>query len=45
MDQLYDIEGSGVFYCIFEDMLSGKIPINTILFVDEIDTFFFNDKP
>jgi hypothetical protein len=35
----------GIFYCTYEDFLSGNIPLGTILLVDEIDTLFFNDKP
>ena len=34
-----------IHYCTYVDLLTGKIPLNTILLVDEIDSFFFADKP
>jgi hypothetical protein len=34
-----------IHYCTYSDLLSGQIPNNAILLVDEIDSFFFNDKP
>jgi hypothetical protein len=32
-------------YCTYSDLLTGNIPANTILFVDEIDSLFFSDAP
>jgi len=34
-----------IHYCTYLDVLSGKIPASTILFIDEIDSFFFADEP
>lgn len=32
-------------YCTHSDLLTGNIPIDTILFIDEIDSLFFSDVP
>jgi hypothetical protein len=34
-----------VFYCTYNDLLSGNIPSDAIIFVDEIDALFFGDEP
>ena len=44
-DDLFDASIKEVFYCTYDDFLSGKIPLDTCIFVDEIDTMFFADKP
>mmetsp|Transcript_34342 Transcript_34342/g.25425 ORF Transcript_34342/g.25425 Transcript_34342/m.25425 type:complete len:138 (-) Transcript_34342:63-476(-) len=44
-DDLWRAEVAGVFYCTYDDFLTGRIPLNTVLLVDEIDSLFFNDKP
>ena len=35
----------GIHYCTYQDLLTGAIPEDTILLVDEIDALFFNDIP
>jgi hypothetical protein len=32
-------------YCTYEDFATGRIPKDTILLVDEIDSLFFSEKP
>jgi hypothetical protein len=32
-------------YCTYEDVLTGNIPLNSVLFIDEIDSLFFADSP
>ena len=32
-------------YCTYFDVLTGNIPIDTIMFIDEIHSFFFSDAP
>ena len=32
-------------YCTYSDVLTGNIPIGTIMFIDEIDSLFFSDTP
>lgn len=32
-------------YCTYFDVLTGNIPIDTIVFIDEIDSLFFSDTP
>jgi hypothetical protein len=32
-------------YCTYSDFLSGSIPSDTVLLVDEIDSLFFADAP
>lgn len=44
-DNLWDEKVKSVHYCTFDDFLTGKIPLNAILLVDEIDLLFFNDVP
>jgi hypothetical protein len=34
-----------IHYCTYEDFASGRIPKDTILLVDEIDSLFFSEKP
>ena len=34
-----------IHYCTYMDVLNGKIPASAILFIDEIDSFFFADAP
>ena len=37
---------SGIFVCIYNDLLGNKIlPKGTILFIDEVDSMFFEIKP
>jgi hypothetical protein len=42
---LFDASIKEIFYCTYDDFLSGKIPLETYIFVDEIDSLFFADKP
>lgn len=44
-DDLFNKDIKEVFYCTYDDYLTGKIPLDTIVLVDEIDALFFNDKP
>eukprot|EP00349_Pseudokeronopsis_sp_Brazil_P012300 CAMPEP_0202977714 /NCGR_PEP_ID=MMETSP1396-20130829/84411_1 /ASSEMBLY_ACC=CAM_ASM_000872 /TAXON_ID= /ORGANISM="Pseudokeronopsis sp., Strain Brazil" /LENGTH=212 /DNA_ID=CAMNT_0049716509 /DNA_START=1813 /DNA_END=2451 /DNA_ORIENTATION=- len=44
-DDLWRADVVGVFYCTYNDFLTGRIPLNTVLLVDEVDSLFFNDKP
>ena len=44
-DDLWDDNVKSVYYCTNDDFLTGKIPLNVILLVDEIDLLFFNDLP
>lgn len=34
-----------VFYCTYDDFITGEIPLETVILVDEIDALFFSDKP
>ncbi len=34
-----------MFYCTHDNFLTGDIPLDAIVFVDEIDALFFSDKP
>jgi hypothetical protein len=36
---------TGIHYCTYNDMLTGNIHLNCVLFVDEIDSLFFSDSP
>ena len=42
---LFDEAEMGVFYCTYDDLLTGNIPTTTVLLVDEVDTLFFSDSP
>ena len=44
-DDIFKSEAKGVFYCTYEDFLSGKISVETTFLVDEIDSLFFSDTP
>ena len=44
-DNLWDDKVKNVHYCTYNDLLTGKIPLNAILLVDEIDLLFFKDAP
>ena len=44
-DDLWDDNVKSIYYCTFDDFLTGKIPLNAILLVDEIDLLFFKDAP
>jgi superfamily II DNA or RNA helicase len=44
-DYLWREDEAGVFYCTYDDFLTGNIPINTVLLVDEIDSLVFSDAP
>ena len=44
-DDLWDPLVKEVHYCTYPDFLSGNIPEDAILLVDEIDTLFFSDTP
>ena len=44
-DDLWDPEVKEVHYCTYQNFLTGNIPKDTILLVDEIDYLFFNDVP
>jgi hypothetical protein len=39
------LNSNTISYCTHSDLLAGNIPINTILFIDEIDSLFFSDAP
>ena len=44
-DSLFE-EVSGIFVCVFDDLLKGKnLPKGTVLIIDEIDSFLFDFKP
>jgi len=32
-------------YCTYADLLTGTVPLSTILLIDEIDSLFFDDTP
>ena len=37
---------TGIFVCIYNDLLGNKIlPKGTVLFIDEVDSMFFEIKP
>ena len=44
-DDLYREDAKEIFYCTYDDLLSGNIPSDAIIFVDEIDALFFGDAP
>jgi len=44
-DDLWDEKVKSIHYCTYEDFLTGKIPLDAILLIDEIDLLFFNDAP
>lgn len=44
-DDIFNKDAKEVFYCTYDDFLTGKIPYGTIVLVDEIDALFFSDKP
>ena len=44
-DDLFTGEDTDIHYCTHADLLTGKIPTDTVLLVDEIDSLFFADKP
>lgn len=44
-DNLFKKDAKDVFYCTYDDFLTGEIPQDTVILVDEIDALFFNDKP
>lgn len=44
-DDLTDPNVIDIHYVTYADFLSGKIPLNTSLLVDEIDSLFFSDVP
>jgi len=44
-DDLFRKYVKKVFYCTYGDLLTGDIPFDTVLLVDEIDALFFSDKP
>lgn len=42
-DDLSDPAVIDIHYVTYDDFLSGDIPVNTFLLVDEIDSLFFSD--
>lgn len=34
-----------MFYATYDEFITGNIPFDAIIMVDEIDALFFNDKP
>jgi superfamily II DNA or RNA helicase len=44
-DDLADSTVIDIHYITYDDFLSGDIPVNTFLLVDEIDSLFFSDSP
>lgn len=34
-----------MYYCTYFDVLTGNIPLDCVLFIDEIDSMFFADSP
>ncbi len=44
-DNLFDKDAKEVFYCTYDDFITGGIPLDAIVFVDEIDALIFSDKP
>jgi superfamily II DNA or RNA helicase len=43
-DDLFEVNAD-IHYCTYFDLLTGNIPLNAVLFVDEIDSLFFADVP
>ncbi len=39
------LPNTAINYCTYSDFLSGSIPLDTVLLVDEIDSLFFSDSP
>jgi hypothetical protein len=39
------VENASTNYCTYDDLLARKIPLSTVLLVDEIDSLFFSDTP
>lgn len=44
-DDLWDPNVKEVHYCTYQNFISGDIPKDTILLIDEIDSLFFTDAP
>lgn len=44
-DDLWDENVKSIHYCTYDDFLTGRIPLNAIILVDEIDLLFFKDVP
>jgi superfamily II DNA or RNA helicase len=44
-DNLPNKDAKEVFYCTYNDFLTGDIPLDTVLLIDEIDSLFFSDNP
>lgn len=44
-DDLWDENVKGIHYCTYENFLTGRVPLNAFLLVDEVDMLFFNDVP
>lgn len=42
---VFEVAAVTINYCTYEDFLTGKVPLNTICLVDEIDSLFFSDSP
>ena len=45
LDDLYREDIKEVFYCTYKDFRTGKIPLDAIILMDEVDALFFTDKP
>lgn len=43
-DHLYT-EQAAIHYCTYQDFLTGNIPFNSMVLIDEIDSFLFADRP
>ena len=44
-DNLFKKDVKEIFYCTYDEFLTGRIPSETVLLVDEIDSLFFSDLP
>ena len=45
MESLFEEDSVGIFVCVFSDLLvSGNLPKNAVLLIDEIDSFLFDFK-
>ncbi len=36
---------AAIHYCTYFDIVTGEIPLDCVLFIDEIDSLFFSDNP
>jgi superfamily II DNA or RNA helicase len=45
LDDLYREDVKEVFYCTCKDFRTGRIPLDAVILMDEVDALFFTDKP